>query len=94
MFIFLCLWNGVERGSINWRLEGLIKDIGKFYIYINYVLILMVKVLKDYLVLVGWDIINEMEGVFNLNLYSGEFCFDIMFLVFFGVGWKGYIYLV
>lgn len=61
VFIFLCLWNGAERGSTNWRLEGLIKDTGKLHTYINHALIPMVKALKDQPALAGWDRISSMK---------------------------------
>lgn len=92
VFIFLCLWNGAERGSTNWRLEGLIKDTGKLHSYINHALIPMVKALKDQPALAGWDIINEMEGVINPNLHNSEPCFDTTFLAPSGAGWKGHIH--
>lgn len=92
VFIFLCLWNGAERGSTNWRLEGLIKDTGKLHTYINHALIPMVKALKDQPALAGWDIINEMEGVLNPNLHNSEPCFDTTFLAPSGAGWKGHIH--
>lgn len=92
IFIFLCLWNGADRGNTNARLEGLIKDTNKLHSYINHALVPMVKALKDQPALAGWDIINEMEGVINPNLHSREPCFDTTFLRSSGAGWKGHIY--
>ncbi|XP_067680321.1 mannan endo-1,4-beta-mannosidase-like [Haliotis asinina] len=92
VLVFFALFNGAQKKSDHWKLQGIITDDNKRQKYIEKALQPMVKALGNHIALGGWDIINEMEGVIKIEDHGGDSCFDTSFLKNSGAGFAGATY--
>ncbi|XP_046355896.2 mannan endo-1,4-beta-mannosidase-like [Haliotis rufescens] len=92
VLVFFALFNGAQKKTDHWKLQGIIADDNKRQKYIEMALQPMVKALGNHKALGGWDIMNEMEGIIKVEAHAGDSCFDTSFLLKSGAGFAGATY--
>ncbi|GFR69945.1 endo-1,4-beta-mannanase 1 [Elysia marginata] len=91
IFVIPTLWNAAVDQDYHNRLNGLIIDPGKLTSYIRVVLTPLVEAVIGHPALAAWEIMNEPEGLLNLQ-FNEDPCFDTFMLKVSGAGWAGWKY--
>ncbi|KAK3083076.1 hypothetical protein FSP39_013280 [Pinctada imbricata] len=80
IYVILVLWNGGHVTPGLGHLKDLITSETAIQAYINNALTPMVQKLKDEPAVLGWDIINQPEGIMKKNVTDKNDCWDNTYL--------------